>query len=160
MSHVLFVVACGAAKLDCAAPAEKLYRSGHFALMLAAARSEAAETTRVCGHTASVAILSALHGLVDPRNILAPYNVKMGQPGSITALLLAVQLSAPTPPDEIVAMLPAAYLQVLTEAVTILNDAGLADIAVLNAFETAPGIGYQRAVAASLLRTAGRLPSR
>ena len=54
-------------------------------------------------------------------------------------------------------MLPSAYLGVLTEAVTTLNEAGLADITVLNAFESAPGIGYQRGVAASLLRTAGRI---
>ena len=40
-----------------------------------------------------------------------------------------------------------------------INEAGLADITVLNAFESAPGIGYQRGVAASLLRTAGRIGS-
>jgi hypothetical protein len=154
--HVLIVVACGATKLDHPAPAEKLYRSRHFALMLAAARSEAADTMRVCGGTASVAILSALHGLVNPATVLEPYNLKMGQPGSITALQVAAQLSH-APPDEIVALLPAAYLRVLTEAATTLNEAGLADIAVFNAFENAPGIGYQRGVASSLLRTAGRI---
>ncbi|MDZ4270819.1 MAG: hypothetical protein U1D00_34995 [Mycobacterium sp.] len=154
--HVLILVACGAAKLDHPAPAETLYCSSHFALMLAAARSEAADTMRVCGGTASVAILSALHGLVDPTTVLKPYNLKMGQPGSVTAAKVAAQLGH-TPPDEIVAMLPAAYLRVLTEAVATLNETGLADITVLNAFETAPGIGYQRGVAASLLRTAGRI---
>jgi len=154
--HVLIVVACGATKLDHPAPAEKLYRSSHFALMLAAARSEAADTMRVCGGTASVAILSALHGLVNPATVLEPYNLTMGQPGSITALQVAAQLSH-TSPDEIVALLPAAYLRVLTEAATTLNELGIADIAVLNAFESAPGIGYQRGVAASLLRTAGRI---
>lgn len=153
---VLIVVACGAAKLNHPAPAEKLYRSAHFALMLVAARSEATETTRLCGGSATVAILSALHGLVDPTTVLAPYDLTMGQPGSITATRVADQLRA-DPPDEILAMLPAAYLRVLTDAVGTLNEAGLADIVVLNAFEAAPGIGYQRAVAASLLRTAGRL---
>jgi len=154
--HVLIVLACGSTKLDHPAPAESLYCSSHFALMLAAARSEAADTVRVCGGTASVAILSALHGLVDPMTVLKPYNLKMGQPGSVTATQLAAQLGR-TPPDEIVAMLPSAYLRVLTEAVATLNEAGLADITVLNAFESAPGIGYQRGVAASLLRTAGRI---
>ena len=90
--------------------------------------------------------------------VLKPYNLKMGQPGSVTATQLAAQLAS-TPPDEIVAMLPSAYLGVLTEAVTTLNEAGLADITVVNAFESAPGIGYQRGVAASLLRTAGRIGS-
>lgn len=154
--RVLIVVACGATKLDHPAPAETLYCSGHFALMLRAARSEAADTARVCGGSAGVAILSALHGLVDPTTLLAPYNLKMGQPGSITAPRVAAQLRA-IAPNEIVAMLPAAYLRVLTDAVGTLDDAGLAGIAVLDAFEAAPGIGYQRGVAASLLRTAGHL---
>jgi len=154
--HVLILVACGATKLSHPAPAEDLYTSSHFALMLAAARSEAADTVRVCGGTASVAILSALHGLVDPATALEPYDLKMGQPGSVTAAQLAAQL-VHSPPDEIVAMLPAAYLLVLVEAVETLNDAALADITVHNAFEAAPGIGYQRGVAASLLRTAGRI---
>lgn len=157
--HVLILVACGATKLSKPAPAENLYCSGHFALMLAAARSEAADTMRVCGGTARVAIVSALHGLVDPTTVLEPYNLKMGQLGSITTERVATQLSY-APPDEIVAMLPAAYLRVLTAAVDALNEAGRADIAVLNAFETAPGIGYQRGVAASLLRTAGRIGNR
>lgn len=155
--HVLFVVACGAAKLEHPAAAEKLYCSSHFALMLTAARSKAADTTRVCAQPASVAILSALYGLVDPTTVLAPYDLKMGQPGSVTAAQIAGQLTADGPPDEVFAMLPAAYLRVLMEATATLNEAGLADIAVLNAFEAAPGIGYQRGVAASLLRTAGRL---
>ncbi|WP_141564232.1 DUF6884 domain-containing protein [Mycolicibacterium palauense] len=154
--HVLILVACGAAKLSHPAAAENLYTSGHFALMLAAARSEAADTVRVCGGTASVAILSALHGLIDPATVLEPYDLKMGQPGSITAAQVAAQL-VHTPPDEIVAMLPTAYLLVLAEAVDTLNDATLTDITVHNAFEAAPGIGYQRGVAASLLRTAGRI---
>lgn len=153
--HILFVVACGSTKLEHPAPAEQLYCSSHFALMLAAARSEAADTARVCGQTTSVAILSALHGLVDPTTVLAPYNLKMGQPGSITATQVAGQLAV-APPAEIVAMLPAAYLRVLTEAAGVLNEGGWADIAVLDAFEAAPGIGYQRGVAASLLRTAGQ----
>ena len=62
---VLVVVACAAAKREHPAPAADLYCSNHFTFMLSAARSEAADTTRVCGKPAGVAIVSALHGLVD-----------------------------------------------------------------------------------------------
>lgn len=155
---VLIVIPCAAAKLPYSAPADRLYASSHFAYTLKAARSEAAETTRVCGQPADVAILSALHGLLDTQSVVAPYDLRMGQPGTITAMRLAAQLIA-RQPCEVVAMLPAAYRAALTEAIAIANDTGAADITLLDAYEAAPGIGYQRGVAASLLRTAGHLPS-
>jgi hypothetical protein len=153
---VLLVVACAAAKRQHPAPAAKLYSSNHFAFMLSAARSEAADTTRVCGQPAGVAILSALHGLVDPDTVIAPYDLKMGQPGACDPERVAAQLSARRP-DEIIAMLPAAYLRVLSAGIHIVNEAGTADIELMDAFEAAPGIGYQRGVAASLLRRAGSI---
>lgn len=153
---VLLVVACAAAKREHPAPAAELYRSSHFAFMLSAARSEAEETTRVCGQPASVAILSALHGLLNPDTVVAPYDLKMGQPGACSPERVAAQLSARRP-DEVIAMLPAAYLRVLSAGIRIVNETGAADIELLDAFEAAPGIGYQRGVAASLLRRAGSI---
>lgn len=153
---VLVVVACAATKREYPATAADLYCSNHFTFMLSAARSEAADTTRVCGKPAGVAIVSALHGLVDLDTVIAPYDLKMGQPGACGPDLLAAQLCARRP-DEIIAMLPAAYLKVLSAGVHIVNEAGIADIVLMDAFEAAPGIGYQRGVAASLLRSAGSI---
>lgn len=56
--QLLIVVPCGAAKQDRPAPAAKLYTGAHFRFVLSAAVAEAADTTRVCGHPAAVAILS------------------------------------------------------------------------------------------------------
>lgn len=153
---VLVVVACAAAKREHPAPAAKLYCSNHFAFILSAARSEAAETTRVCGQPAGVAILSALHGLVDLDTVIAPYDLKMGQPGSCSPERVAAQLGTRRP-HQIIALLPAAYLRVLAAGIHLVNEAGAADIELMDAFEAAPGIGYQRGVAASLLRRAGSI---
>lgn len=155
--EVLIVVACGAAKHDRPAPAADLYTSTHFQFILAAARSEATETRRVCGQTVDVAIFSALHGLLDLDQVIAPYDVKMGDPSAITVTPLAAQLAV-RQPREVISLLPAAYRRILGAAIEMDNAAAITDITLTDAFENAPGIGYHRAVAASLLRTTGRLP--
>lgn len=93
---------------------------------------------------------------MDPDTVIAPYDLKMGQPGACNPERVAAQLSARRA-DEIIAMLPAAYLRVLAAGIRIVNEAGMADIELMDAFEAAPGIGYQRGVAASLLRRAGSI---
>lgn len=155
--QLLIVVPCGAAKQDRPAPAAQLYTGAHFRFVLSAAVAEAADTTRVCGHPAAVAILSARFGLLALDTVIAPYDLRMGQPGSVTAERVAAQLAG-FRPSEITTLLPAAYLRVLADAITIANTLHGADIVLNDAYESAPGIGYQRGVAASLLRTAGRLP--
>jgi cytoplasmic iron level regulating protein YaaA (DUF328/UPF0246 family) len=60
----LFLIACSAAKLPHAAPAAELYTGQAFKLAMAAAASVDAE----------VLILSALHGVVRPDQVIAPYN--------------------------------------------------------------------------------------
>ncbi|WP_405508818.1 hypothetical protein OG323_22640 [Streptomyces cyaneofuscatus] len=70
------VIPCGAAKLDREAPAAELYTGSYHR---ACARAAAALT--VDGGT--ILILSALHGLVPLDRVLAPYNLRMGAPGSI-----------------------------------------------------------------------------
>lgn len=138
----IVVIACGAAKLATTAPAAQLYTSGHFALMLRAAR-------RVAGQQSGrVLVLSALHGLAELDAELAPYDVRMGAAGSITPADLAHQLAA-IAPSTITTLLPRAYRAVLAEAARLAGAPGLIDL-----FAEAPGIGYQRSVAARLLSAA------
>ena len=138
----LVVIACGAKKLEHAARAAELYTSGHFALMLKAAR-RIADTDG-----GRVVIMSALHGLVELDTFLAPYDLKMGEAGSVTAATLAGQLAA-IAPSRITTLLPHAYAAVLDEAAEL---AGIGDLVDL--FAEAPGIGYQRGVASRVLDAA------
>lgn len=78
------IIPCGAAKLDREAPAAELYTGSYHR---ACARAAAALTAT--GGT--VVILSALHGLVPLDRMLAPYEMRMGDPGSVTADVLRQQ---------------------------------------------------------------------
>lgn len=71
------VIPCGAAKLDRPAPAGELY-TGSFHR----ACRKAADALARPGDT--VLVLSALHGLVPLDHVLAPYELRMGQAGSVT----------------------------------------------------------------------------
>lgn len=149
----LVVIPCAAAKLDVPAPAGQLYASANFAHMLRAAQATAADSDV----PAKVMILSAEHGLVDLDTVLAPYDTKMGDAGCVTAADVRAQLAGAT---TITAMLPAAYYRTLAAAVAANNDDDTAPwIELLDVYEDAPGIGYQRGVATSLVRTAGTLPA-
>lgn len=75
------IVPCGARKLDRPAPAAQLYTGPLF-------RSAYAAAARTGDR---ILILSALHGLVDPLEVLTPYNVRLGDPESITPGELAAQ---------------------------------------------------------------------
>ena len=130
----IVVVPCGAGKLDHAAPAGQLYTSQHFALTLKAARKLAED------QGARVFILSALHGLLDPATVVEPYDVKMGDRGCITPAALADQLAAINP-TTITTLLPKAYRLALVRAGAIVTDL----------YANAPGIGYQRGIAAKIL---------
>lgn len=68
------IIPCGAGKLDHAAPAGELYTSAYFAGNLRAARALGGR----------VLVLSALHGLLDLDQVVEPYNLRMGQQGSVT----------------------------------------------------------------------------
>lgn len=81
----LAVVACGAAKLNRAAPAAELYTGSYFRAALAAARAMAGPR---------VLILSARHGLLDPSTVLDPYEQRIDQPGAISAAELRHQAAA------------------------------------------------------------------
>jgi hypothetical protein len=142
-----FLVPCGAAKAAAPAPAAELYVSSTFRLVLAAALAQAA-----CEDEARVWIVSAKHGLVALDQTLAPYDVRMGDVKAIDATELAWQIAARFDPrDEVYAFLPKAYLTTV-ELASELADGPL----VHDVYETAPGIGYQRGVAAILTHTATR----
>lgn len=145
-----FVVPCGAGKAESAAPARDLYVGSAFRHALAAAEAEAAATERDMGVRAEVLILSALHGLVSPDEVIAPYELKMGAAGSVDEYDVAAQIinRGIGHSDSIYAMLPKAYRAVLAAA------GAWVGIAVQDVYEAAPGIGYQRGVGSSLVRSA------
>lgn len=142
----LFVVPCGAAKLDHTAPARYLYTGHHFRFTL---RQVETHASRVGGQ---VRILSALHGLIQLDARIAPYDLTMGAPGSIRPHDLAVHLDqldlalGDDPIDQVHAFLPNAYLYRLEAACRIVS------LPLINHFADAPGIGYQRQVLNALTK--------
>lgn len=122
------VIPCGAAKLDRPAPAGELY-TGSFHR----ACRKAADALARPGDT--VLVLSALHGLVPLDHVLAPYELRMGQAGSVTGDQLRRQARELGVDDarEVVVLAGAAYTaaarQVWPRAAAPLEGAG--------------GMGYQ-----------------
>lgn len=151
-AHTLVVIACAAAKHEGTHAAAELYTSANFAHMLRSAQAHAADAVDSFGRPveAKVMILSARYGLVELDQHLASYDTKMGDAGCITAAGVAAQL-AELAPAAIESLLPAAYRRTLAAAVELSNeDDGNTWIELMDAFEAAPGIGYQRGVAAKL----------
>lgn len=149
----LFVVPCGANKLDQPAPARDLYTGSYFREVLAGAEAEAAATTDALGVAVRVMILSAAHGLVDLDDVLDPYDITMTGPASVSVDRLALQLRDLAVDDlEVYAFLPRAYHDRLRAAADLAFDTGLVEDLVLvhDVYEAAPGIGYHKAVAANL----------
>lgn len=86
MDSPVVVVPCSGTKLDRPAPARELYTgSYHRAAM------RAGETLTAPGR---IVILSGLHGLVGPWQVLAPYGQRIDQPGAIDVEQLARQVAA------------------------------------------------------------------
>lgn len=128
----LIVIPCGGAKLETAAPAAELYTGSMFKDILRTARALTQEE--------NIFILSAKHGLIALDKIVEPYNLKMGQAGSIDTNTLGDQLNAIMPTAEtftIDAFLPKAYAAKLEESTGAW---------IVNHFEGCAGIGYQKAV--------------
>lgn len=97
------IVPCGGKKLPTAAPAGDLYVGSYHR---ACRRAAAARGGRLL-------ILSALHGLLDPATIIEPYDLRMGQPGSVTPARVREQ---------------AAALGILDARVTVLAGRAYADV--------------------------------
>jgi hypothetical protein len=105
----------------------------------------AAALAEVDGDRSAVLILSALHGLVSLDTVLAPYDVKMGDAGSIDTLdLEATFLAHGLNEDgvDLYCMLPQAYFAAL-DAVARRYWVYPADV-----YEATAGIGEQKHVAA------------
>lgn len=139
---ITYVVPCGGVKLDHAAPAGRLYVGSMFRHTYEnATRSAELDTAAGLG-PARVLILSALHGLVDPGTVLEPYNLKMGQPGSVTvdqlteqARTFGIDWGSP-----VYALLPRPYLARLDQALRTL------DVYAQDVYEACGGNGEQKRV--------------
>lgn len=74
---MICIIPCGGKKLKRTAPAHELYTGPYFKACYRYALSIAPKS--------SVFILSAKHGLIKPDYPVAPYNLRMGQVGSVTS---------------------------------------------------------------------------
>lgn len=79
----LVIVPCGAAKAAFPRPAGAMYLSGYHRLARRAARALTDDP--------NVRIVSALHGLLPLDQVIDPYDLRLGQPDSITAEQLEEQ---------------------------------------------------------------------
>ena len=83
----LYLIACSQSKLDRAAPAAELYTGQAFKLAMRAAKAADAD----------VLILSALYGVLEPDDVIDPYNCYLGglpaMDRAIWAITTAAQLA-------------------------------------------------------------------
>ena len=128
------VIPCGAEKATEATAARDLYTGSMFRLALAAATAEADAVN------GTVLILSALHGLVGLDDTVAPYDVRMGDAGSVEAKTIARQAEGRgiSWGADVYAFLPRAYFSKLDEALRDL------DVYPADVYEADAGIGFQR----------------
>lgn len=132
MTVKFVIIPCGGAKLEEPAPARDLYTGSMYRDQLATALTMTSPE--------NIRILSAKHGLIQLDQIIAPYDLKMGQKGSVTSETLAGQLDTMRPTKEsytIDALLPKAYAAALENAT---GDW------IVNHFAGTAGIGYQKQV--------------
>ncbi len=141
------VIPCGGSKLETAAPAAELYTGSMF--------KDALNTARTMTTDDNIRILSALHGLIKLSDIVAPYDVKMGDADSITNDKLRRQVEwlideNGTVDHEIHTLLPRRYYDSIWAAVHTVNRRHT--FPMRNHFAGCAGIGYQKA-ALKALRT-------
>lgn len=137
-----YVIPCGGAKLDRPAPAGQLYTGSMFRHTFDNA-TRCAELDEAAGlGPARVLILSARYGLVDPDQVLESYDLRMGQPGSVSAHTLAAQARALGIDwgSPVYALLPRPYLARLDAALRTL------DVYVQDVYEGTRGNGEQKRV--------------
>src|SRR5436309_1888512 len=105
----IVVIPCSQAKAATAGPARDLYTGSTFR---AALRAAATLTT-----PDRILVLSARHGLLGLDEWVEPYNVRIGQDGSVTPAVIRAQAEGRGIADaELVAIVPSAYWAVLAEA--------------------------------------------
>ena len=147
---VTLIIPCGGAKASEPKPARDLYTGSMFRHTLAAVLAVAG-WCQARGIPSRILILSAKHGLIGLDEVLAPYDLKMGDPGSVAAAALARQARqlGMIPGEPVCAFLPRPYLARLREA---LRDLGMT---VQDKYAGARGIGEQRRVNAAVTRAPG-----
>ncbi|GAA2679049.1 MULTISPECIES: DUF6884 domain-containing protein [Actinosynnema] len=152
--QLVFVVPCGRAKLDTPAPARSLYIGQMFRYCFATAEREAVLAASA-GATTKVLILSARYGLLDPDTEIEPYEQTMTSASAVDAHRLADQFATVLAgyDTEVVVFLPKAYLVRLRDAVALIRRRHGHKVSLRDAYQTAPGIGYQRQVLAALRRS-------
>lgn len=130
--RTVYVVPCGADKLDRPAKARELYIGSMFKTALRSAEALG---------DGEIFILSALHGLLHPDDWVEPYNTKMGDKGSVSPATVRQQASKRfgwRSPMNVHTFLPKKYFAVLDKALKPLG------IYAQDIYEADPGIGYQR----------------
>lgn len=137
------IIPCGGAKRDEVCLAVDLYVGSMFVDALATARTLVDDD--------HILILSAQHGLMALDTLVAPYDLKMGQPGSVEAIEVAAGLicHGVGVDDTVMTMLPKQYLKVLDEAMLMSGRGYTMDV-----YEANAGIGDQKGICASIKRTA------
>ena len=141
MSTKIVIIPCGGAKLETSAPARDLYTGSMFRDTLTTARTMTTEN--------NIYIISALHGLIALDKIVEPYDLKMGQRGTVETSTLEQQLNEILPKTEafvIDALLPKAYNEALETAYPYWIE---------NHFAGTKGIGYQKQVLKSIREKVG-----
>ena len=106
-------------------------------------------TARAMTTEKNIYILSALHGLIALDQIVEPYDLKMGQRGSVQTTTLETQLAELLPSTEafvIDALLPKAYAEALENAFPYWIE---------NHFAGTKGIGYQKQVLKTIREKVG-----
>lgn len=124
------VVPCSGAKLPTAAPAGELYVGSFHRIARQAGAAMAAR-----GDADRVVILSALHGLLELDERVAPYDVTVGDAAAVAVEVLAAQLEGIR---RVVALTPGAYTRLLAAACE------LADVELVTPLAGSRGIGEQR----------------
>jgi hypothetical protein len=132
--RTVYVVPCGAEKLDKPARARDLYVGSMFKMALRSAGVQ---------EDGEIFILSALHGLLHPNDVIEPYDMKMGDRGSVSSATVRRQARKRfgwSAPMNVYTFLPKAYFKILDQALKPMG------IYAQDIYEAAPGIGYQRGV--------------
>lgn len=145
---ITYVIPCGGAKLDHAAPARDLYVGQMFRHTLGNVERLVALDVEEGRGPARVLILSARYGLIEPDQLVEPYDQRMDRAGSVTADVVAAQALALGIDwgSAVYAVLPRPYLARLDAALRTL------DVYVQDVYEACTGIGEQRRVNAIIAR--------
>jgi hypothetical protein len=138
----VIVIPCGGQKASEACAARDLYTGSAFQEQLAGAIAEVGEN--------NVYILSALHGLIGINDVIAPYDVKMGDKGSISKtekgfqrLVLGIIWYGLEDDDlDVYAMLPNAYFSIFDKAMRYCEA-----VPPAQTYEATAGIGEHKAIA-------------